>query len=148
MLQWLQNLTNRLITAESPASPFPEIRSTTDFDQLLSHETPIILFKHSPTCPVSLAAHREMQAFAATRPDVPVVVLSVLNHRTLSRVIAEQVSVPHESPQAIVFQHGIVLGYLSHDDVTVEELTSLLPSFTAASHDAPVHANSVRSPQP
>jgi bacillithiol system protein YtxJ len=146
MPQWFQKLINRLMTQEESPT-FVEIQSLADFDQLLAHQTPIILFKHSPTCPVSLAAHRQMQAFAQARPDVPVSLLCVLNHRTLSRVIAEQISVHHESPQAILFQRGSVIGQLSHDDINVDELTSLVPAFTSVSHDAPVPASSLRSPQ-
>lgn len=147
MLQWLQNVINRFMTQqESPT--FAEIQTAADFDQLLSHETPVILFKHSRTCPVSLAAHRQMHAFVHICPDVPVSLLCVLNHRVLSRHIAEQIGVHHESPQAILFQHGAVIGHLSHDDIKVDELTTLVSAFTAVSHDAPVPASSLRSPQP
>ena len=145
MLQWLRNLIDPSMPEQSP--PFGEIHSAADFDQLLSRETPVILFKHSRTCPVSLSADRQMQAFAQARPDVPVYLLCVLKHRALARLIADQIGVHHESPQAILFQRGNVIGHLSHDEIDVDELSGLVPAFTSASPDAPVPANSLRSPQ-
>jgi bacillithiol system protein YtxJ len=147
MLQWLQNLTTRLRTAQPESAAFPEIRTASDFDQLLLHPTPVVIFKHSRTCPVSFAALRQMRAFAASRPEVSIFLLSVLDYRPTSRLVAERLNVQHESPQAIVLQAGAVIAYLSHARITVSELTRVLPLFTAACHDEPVPASSLHSPQ-
>jgi bacillithiol system protein YtxJ len=81
-----------------------------------------ILFKHSPRCPVSAFAYREVTAFLAKSPDVPVHLVDVISHREVSRRIAEMSGVRHESPQILVVRDGTVAFHASHEGVTAKTL--------------------------
>ncbi len=103
----------------------PELATIQDFDALQEQELTVV-FKHSPTCPVSLYAHREVSQFCADQPDVPVYLVSVRRSRDVARHIADRTGVRHESPQILVLRRGQVVAAASHDDISVESLTSML----------------------
>jgi bacillithiol system protein YtxJ len=82
-----------------------------------------VLFKHSPTCGVSWAAQSQVKKFIAGNPDIPVYTISVRQERELSRRIAEEMRIRHESPQVIVMRRGVPIANASHQDVTVDFLS-------------------------
>lgn len=84
----------------------------------------VLLFKHSPVCPISAAAKDEYDAFRAARPDVPTMFVDVIDDRTVARGIAERCGVRHESPQAILFELGRPVWHASHGRVTVAALVA------------------------
>jgi bacillithiol system protein YtxJ len=86
-----------------------------------SHEAPVLVFKHSTTCPISAAAYREMSQVGA---DVALVV--VQEARQVSNEIAQRTGVRHESPQALVLRNGEVVWSASHWKVTAEEVERAL----------------------
>ena len=100
----------------------PEVNNTHECDDLLSQDF-TILFKHSPTCPVSLFAHREVTRFREAQPDAPVFLISVRRQRDLARHVAQKTGVQHESPQILVLRRGEVVGSASHDEITAELLS-------------------------
>jgi bacillithiol system protein YtxJ len=106
----------------------PEISSTHECDNLLNQDF-TILFKHSPTCPISLFAHREVTRFREAQPDAPVFLISVRRQREIARHVAQKTGVQHETPQVLVLRRGAVVGSASHDAITAE----LLRSFFTAS---------------
>lgn len=82
-----------------------------------SNEAPVVLFKHSTTCPISARAHREMSQFdRAVSPQIALVV--VQSARSVSQGVAERTGVRHESPQVIVLRHGKPVWTASHFDIT------------------------------
>lgn len=82
------------------------------------------LFKHSPICPLSRTARAEYEMFKIAYPDVPTLFVDVVNSRTLARAIADASGVPHESPQALLFEEGSVKWHASHSAITVAALTA------------------------
>jgi len=82
----------------------------------------VILFKHSPTCPVSWMAHREVMRLRAEQPDLPLYLISVRRRRDVARFIEERTGIRHESPQVIVLRGGAVVASASHDDVTASTI--------------------------
>lgn len=84
-----------------------------------------VLYKHSPICPTSGVAYREMLAFRR-RSRVPVYVVDVIAHRPLSRTLAERIGVVHASPQAIVLQEGVAAWHGSHFEVQAEALARMV----------------------
>lgn len=96
-------------------SRFTAITDTTELEQLFarSHDAPVLLFKHSNTCPISAAAYKEVKE-AGT--DVALVV--VQKARLVSRAIEERTGVRHESPQALVLSDGAVVWTASHWNIT------------------------------
>ena len=101
----------------APAETAPEL----DLEALRDSET-VILFKHSPTCGVSLAARSRVEQFRAAHPAIPVHTILVRSQRALSTRIAEWANLEHESPQVIVVRRGKVVSAASHEGVTVEYL--------------------------
>lgn len=85
---------------------------------------PMVLFKHSATCSISVSVKREYDAFVAANPDVPTRLVIVQNERPLSNALARVLRVQHESPQAIVVRQGEVLWHASHRRVTAAGLTN------------------------
>jgi len=110
------------------AQSVPEIDSIEDCASLMQEEL-VVLFKHSPTCPVSWMAHREVLQYQSLQPDVPVYLVSVRRRREVSRHIAEQTGIQHESPQIIVLRRGAVVASASHDEITSEAISAFVGSF-------------------
>jgi bacillithiol system protein YtxJ len=95
---------------------FIKINDTAELDQLVerSRETPVILFKHSTTCPISSAAYQQMSEVDAA--EVSLVV--VQSARDVSKEIESRTGIQHESPQAIVLRNGQPVWSASHFNIT------------------------------
>jgi bacillithiol system protein YtxJ len=78
-----------------------------------SNSGPVIIFKHSVTCPISAHAYREMSQMGG---EVALVV--VQKARDVSSAVEERTGVRHESPQAIVLRNGRAVWSASHFDIT------------------------------
>ena len=93
---------------------FTPITDAQALEQLLahSHQAPVILFKHSSTCPISSAAYKQMSQVEA---DVSLIV--VQSARNVSDEIAARTGIRHESPQVIVIKNGKVVWSASHFDI-------------------------------
>jgi bacillithiol system protein YtxJ len=100
----------------------------TDLDQLMREDL-IILFKHSPACPVSWAAHAQVTKFARENQGTPVYMIPVIKERPLSEKIADVTGVDHESPQVIVLREGTVVASASQGEITVESLSEMLSAY-------------------
>ena len=78
----------------------------------------VLLFKHSPVCPISATARAEFTMFKVDNPDVPTLFVDVIGSRAVAREIAKLCGVEHESPQAILFESGRAKWHASHSDIT------------------------------
>lgn len=86
-----------------------------------SHHHPVLLFKHSETCPASDRAHDQYRAFVGERsPDAAMIV--VQRARPVSNLVEERTGVRHESPQALMLSKGEVAWTASHAAITAEAL--------------------------
>ncbi len=101
------------------AAQFSAITDAKELERLfeLSHTRPVVLFKHSTTCPISAAAYQEMSRFEG---DVSLIV--VQSARQVSRAVEEQTGVRHESPQAIILRNGKAVWNASHWRVTSDSV--------------------------
>ena len=86
-----------------------------------SHEKPVVLFKHSTTCPISVGVYEEVSRVSA---DINLVVIQSARH--ISSAIAEKTGIRHESPQAIILKDGEPIYYASHFDVTAKNIIAEL----------------------
>ncbi|MDH3494727.1 MAG: bacillithiol system redox-active protein YtxJ [Acidobacteriota bacterium] len=77
-----------------------------------SNESPALLFKHSVTCPISLAAYRSV---ATVDNDVYLVV--VQRARDISDEVESRTGIRHESPQALVISNGACVFHASHYNI-------------------------------
>lgn len=102
---------------------FLKVGDSNELENLLnnSNERPIVVFKHSTSCPISAAAYREMQAL-----DTEVVLVEVQSARDVSRQLADITGVRHESPQVIVLRNGKAVWNASHYQVTAREVAKVL----------------------
>lgn len=89
---------------------------------LLQGDAPRLVFKHSPTCGISEQAYTEVSLFVDAHPDLPVLLVDVLAQRALSRQLAVELGVEHESPQVILVANGVPLWHASHRKVTVQAI--------------------------
>lgn len=112
---------------EEEALPMLQLKSMADLEALLasSGTQPVLVFKHSTTCPVSARAHREWEAFQAApaAERVNLAWVRVIEERPVSLALAEQVGVKHESPQALLIKGGHSLWDASHRGITAAALT-------------------------
>jgi bacillithiol system protein YtxJ len=92
------------------------------FDRALQQHTRVLLFKHSPVCPVSAAAREEYEQWNRELPDAPAMFVDVIADRATARGIADRCGVHHESPQAILFENGKPTWNASHDAITLGSL--------------------------
>ena len=94
-----------------------------DLHQLLadSESRPVLLFKHSHTCGVSLEALDELVAHLNDRDPTFLphyAMVTVQTHRAVSNAIAQKLGVRHETPQALLVKNGRVVWSASHFRVT------------------------------
>ena len=94
-----------------------QLPADTDLSEMLASER-LLLFKHSPTCPVSAQAFFEYRAFCEEHPSVPTLWLDVIEQRPLSLSVAEMTGITHQSPQALWLESGAVTWNASHSAIT------------------------------
>jgi bacillithiol system protein YtxJ len=90
-----------------------------------SNERPVVVFKHSNSCPISSAAYREMEKL-----DGEVNLLEVQTARDVSREFATITGIQHESPQVIVLRDGKAVWNASHCDVKASAVGEALRSYS------------------
>ena len=86
-----------------------------------SHEKPVLLFKHSTTCPISTGVYEEV---SRVNGDINLIVMQ--SARDISNAVAEKTGIRHESPQAIVLKNGAPVYHASHFDVSAEAINGEL----------------------
>ncbi|MDT7603344.1 MAG: hypothetical protein QOF61_1341 [Acidobacteriota bacterium] len=105
--------------ASQQAVEFVPVEDATALDQLFARSTaaPIVLLKHSTTCPISSRAYRQMSKL--DRDAVGEVALVIVQTaRAVSDEIARRTGIRHESPQAFILRGGKVVWHASHFDIT------------------------------
>ena len=102
---------------------FHILKSNKDFQAALmaSQEKPIVIFKHSATCPFSAAAQIEV---THAKHDLDVYGLVLQYTGELKNEIADQLGVEHQSPQAIVVYKGEAKGHYWRSDIKEQKLKS------------------------
>ena len=96
---------------------FSQITDTEALEILIerSQQQPVVIFKHSLTCPISASAFKQMTGYQG---DVALV--EVQRARSLSNEIEKRLGIRHESPQVIVLSNGQVVWDASHFKVTAD----------------------------
>lgn len=101
---------------------YTEISSISQWKDVLgqSKEKPVLVFKHSTTCPISAYAYGEFTLFDS---PVETYLVKVIENRSVSNEIETDLGVRHESPQAFLISNGQALWNASHRKITKKELT-------------------------
>ncbi|MDQ6423348.1 bacillithiol system redox-active protein YtxJ [Paenibacillus sp. LHD-117] len=99
---------------------------TQAFEQ--SDSRPLVVFKHSTTCPVSANAYEEFNNYLQGNPrsDVDYLLVKVIESRPVSNQIAEDTGVKHESPQIIFVEKQAKVWTASHWSVTKAHIGAVL----------------------
>lgn len=92
-----------------------------------SKSRPVVVFKHSLTCPLSAAAYEQLAELG-----VEVALVEVQTSRELSREIERKTGITHESPQVILLRNGQVVWTASHWNVKAESLAEALREHSSA----------------
>lgn len=107
-----------------------EIQSTNDYQQMMEGSTnnPVLLFKHSTTCPISAAAYEQYQTFlnSADANKVNPYLIKVIENREISNQVEADTGVKHESPQIFLIKNKDVLWHTSHSDITADNIKNQL----------------------
>lgn len=109
---------------------YKEITSIEEWNNVYeaSATRPLVVFKHSTTCPVSANAYQEFNQYLDGKPreDVEYVLVKVIESRPVSNQIAEDTSVKHESPQIIFIEKKEKVWTTSHWSITKAHITAVL----------------------
>ncbi len=73
----------------------------------ISKSKPVLLFKHSTTCSISnTTLNRLERNWKEEELGVSAFYLDLLNYRSISKQIAEEFQVEHQSPQVLIIKDG------------------------------------------
>ncbi len=95
-----------------------------------SEEGPVLVFKHSPICPISAAANDRFHGWLGdVDPEAGVryAHIDVIAEKPLARGLVAELGVKHESPQALLFVDGELEWHDSHGAITSEAIEAHLP---------------------
>ena len=110
--------------------PWREITTIEEWKDALesSTERPVVVLKHSTTCPVSANALEEFESHLEKSPreDVDYVLVKVIESRPVSNQIAEDLNVKHESPQIIFIENKEKVWSATHWAVTNAHINAVL----------------------
>lgn len=110
-------------------TPWQEINSGLDIEKIkeASHGKPVLIFKHSTTCPISSAAKDRIERnWSDLHENVEPFFLDLLSHRDLSNAIADEFAVRHESPQILLIKNGACVYDESHFGIRASSIKSEL----------------------
>ena len=99
------------------ANNFSPVSDASALEELFerSNDGPVLLFKHSNSCPISARAYRQMQEV-----KTPISLIVVQDDRDLSQEVATRTGVRHETPQALVLRNGRAVWAASHFDISAD----------------------------
>src|SRR5678815_1876122 len=103
-------------------------------EQLLaeSQARPLLLFKHSYSCGISLEALDEIVDHLNQESlDARYAMVTVQTHRELSNAVASRLGIRHQTPQAIVVRDGRAVWSASHFRVNAGEIRKALETIAS-----------------
>jgi bacillithiol system protein YtxJ len=86
-----------------------------------SAERPQVIFKHSIRCGISALAKSRLERAEASG-DIDFYYLDLINNRNLSRKVAEEFNVYHESPQILIIKNGQCVYDESHMGISMDAI--------------------------
>jgi bacillithiol system protein YtxJ len=103
------------------------LESLGQLDEIRSQQGFSIIFKHSTRCSISMMVKKRFELDWDKLPDdINFYFLDLIQNREISNTIASKFHVPHESPQLLLIENGQCVLDLSHSEVSVDEVMSVL----------------------
>ena len=88
-----------------------------------SYAYKIAIFKHSTSCFISKTVLKNLEKEIETSDEKGAFYfLDLLAFRSISKKIAEDFGIRHESPQLIVFENGKPINNASHQDISLSQI--------------------------
>ncbi|MFX3673081.1 MAG: bacillithiol system redox-active protein YtxJ [Paenisporosarcina sp.] len=100
---------------------YKEISTLPEWENVLkySKEKPVLVFKHSTTCPVSAAAYKE---FTSIETDLDAYLVKVIESRPVSNEIERNLGIQHQSPQIFLLSNEKPVWNASHWNITESKI--------------------------
>jgi bacillithiol system protein YtxJ len=93
----------------------------------VSETQPVVIFKHSTRCSISVAAKGRLERqWDFEDSEITAYYLDLLNYRSISNQIATDFQVHHESPQLLLIRKGECTYSETHSGITVQDLREQL----------------------
>ena len=110
---------------------FNIMKTSEDFQKALeaSQAGPIVVFKHSATCPFSAAAQIEV---AHAKHDVDIYGIVLQYTGDLKHEIAEKLDVEHQSPQTIIVHKGKAISHQWRGEIQERKLKAAVKELQTA----------------
>ena len=89
--------------------------------KLASNTKPQLLFKHSTRCSISSMALNRLNR-EADFPNVDFHLLDLIAYRNVSKKIADDFEVQHQSPQILLIKNGLCIFDESHGGINMQEI--------------------------
>ena len=86
-----------------------------------SAQRPQVIFKHSIRCSISALAKSRLEK-SQPADDMDFYYLDLINYRNLSRKVAEEFNVYHESPQVLIIRNGRCIYDESHLGISMADI--------------------------
>ena len=83
---------------------------------------PIVIFKHSTRCSISVMAKGRLEREPAGADNLPFYYLDLLKFRPISNKIADDFKVHHESPQILLIKNGECVYEESHNGINMGDI--------------------------
>ncbi len=112
------------------------LKNLADLDACLSESAarPVFIFKHSTACPISSEAHRQVAKYSqsTTEDDPQVYMVKVIEERSVSNQIADELALQHKSPQLILVKDRHVLWASSHYGINEQAIRDAISCHIAS----------------
>jgi len=101
--------------------PWEKLTSVDQLKEAIENSSvkPVLLFKHSTRCSISMMALNSFQnRWEGTPEEIDIYYLDLLNYRDVSNAIAEETGVIHQSPQVIVLKNKEIVYTATHSGIS------------------------------
>lgn len=104
--------------------PIEILKSVDDLEAVAeaSRKEPVLLFKHSMTCPFSARAQEQFVEISGS----PRFALTVQYAKDISAAAAERFGAEHASPQLLIIKNGEVIQNLYRDEIQTEAVETFV----------------------
>lgn len=100
------------------------ITTPEEADAFIDSQPVTAIFK-AGTCHKTMQGWGNVEKALRVRPEIPVGIIKVVEHRPASNRVAERTGIAHHSPQIILFRNGQAIFELNNWEITLENLEHL-----------------------
>ncbi|MFT6815843.1 MAG: bacillithiol system protein YtxJ [Sphingobacteriales bacterium] len=93
-----------------------------------SNKKPVLIFKHSTRCSVSMMAKRSFQSDYTESLNFTPYYLDLISFRDISNKIADDFGVFHQSPQVLLIENGKCIYNASHGEISIDSIPTSVNS--------------------